>query len=348
MKLSPALNLRAKDVFVFQNVAKALTAELDLSETLRAVIRPMEPLFQPEQWTLLVLDEERQELRTAASAGRPEGELREARLPVGQGMAGWVVEHGEPLVIPQAEHHPRLQQPEAGGDLRIRSAVCMPVRARGRTLGVLQLYNCGPQAFAPDAMSLLEALCDFAAVAVENARLAERVQELTAIDDCTGLYNQSQLYRMLERAVEHWQMSDAPFSLCFVELDSFKQVNDEHGHLAGSRALREFGQALRSQVRPVDSVFRYGGDEFVVLLHDTGKNEAERVVRRVHQSLRSRSLSIGEGLDLSLTASYGVATWPADGEKVDQLIRSASMAMHRVKASTRDDVAIAGENVQPR
>lgn len=348
MKTPPALGLKGKDLLVFHNVAKALTSELELDAILRAIMRQMEQYFQPEQWSLLVMDEGRQELFYAVVVGRAEADLRNLRVPVGEGLAGWVAEHGQMLVIPQAENHPRLQQPEAGRDFRIHSAICMPLRSRQRTLGVLQLFNCRPQNFVPETISFLHILCDYAAIAIENANAVERVQQLTITDDCTGLYNQRQLYRLLEREAENWRLTGAPFSLCFIDLDYFKRVNDEHGHLIGSRLLAEFGQALRSLVRPVDTVFRYGGDEFVVLLHDTGKNEAERIVRRVHQALRNRVLRIRDSLELSISASYGVATWPEDADEVSELIRSADAAMYRVKGSTRDDVAIAGENVQPR
>lgn len=348
MKASPALSPKGKDLLVFHNVAKALTSELDLDAILRAIMRQMEQYFQPEQWSLLVMDESHQELFYAVVEGRAEAEVRNLRVPVGHGLAGWVAEHGQMLVIPQAENHPRLQQPDAGKDFRIHSAICMPLRSRQRTLGVLQLFNCRPQNFAPETISFLHMLCDYAAIAIENAKAVERVQQITITDDCTGLYNQRQLYRVLEKEAENWRLTGAPFSLCFIDLDHFKRVNDEHGHLTGSRVLAEFGQALRSLVRPVDNVFRYGGDEFVVLLHDTGKNEAERIVRRLHQALRNRLLRIGNNLELTVTASYGVAAWPDDADEVDELIRSADAAMYRVKGSTRDDVAIAGENVQPR
>lgn len=339
---------KTKDFLVFHNVARALTSELDLDSILKTIMQQMEQFFRPEQWSLLILDEPREELFYAVVVGHSEADLRNVRVKVGQGLAGWVAQHGETLIIPEAENHPRLTQPETAGRFRIRSAVCMPLRSRQRTLGVLQLFNCRVENFSDDIISFLHLLCDYAAIAIENARYVERIEELSITDDCTGLFNQRHMYRLLERQTEQSRLSGDLFSLVFIDLDYFKRVNDEYGHLIGSKLLAEFGLALRAMIRPSDTVFRYGGDEFIVLLHDTGKSEAERIVRRLHENLRGRQFPVADDLDIPIRASYGVATWPEDAEGIHELIRAADAAMYRVKNSTRDDVAIAGENLLPR
>jgi len=347
-KSTPALTPKMRDLLIFHNVARALTSELDLDSILHAIMLQMEQYFQPEQWSLLIMDEARQDLFYAVVVGHAESDLRDVRVPLGHGLAGWVAQHGETVIVPEAEDHPRLMQTGPGPRFHIRSAICMPLRSRERTLGVIQLFNCRLESFSDDVVSFLHLLCDYAAIAVENARAVERIQQLTITDDCTGLFNQRQLYSLLSKESETARLTGAPFSLIFIDLDRFKAVNDAHGHLIGSRLLAEFGQALRSLVLPVDSVFRYGGDEFIVLLHETGKDEAERVARHIHETLRSRSFRVAENLELTIRASYGVATWPDDAEDVHDLILRADTAMYRVKGSTRDDVATAGESYQPR
>lgn len=337
-----------RDLLIFHNVARALTSELDLDSILRAIMLQMEQYFQPEQWSLLIVDEARQDLFYAVVVGHAETDLRDVRVPLGHGLAGWVARRGETVILPEAENHPRLVQTEPGPRFRIRSAICMPLRSHQRTLGVIQLFNCRLESFSDDVISFLHLLCDYAAIAIENARAVERIQQLTITDDCTGLFNQRQLYSLLGKESENARLAGAPFSLIFIDLDHFKAVNDAHGHLIGSRLLAEFGQALRSLVLPVDYVFRYGGDEFLVLLHQADKSEAERVARRIHETLRCRSFRVTENLELTIRASYGVATWPDDAEDIHDLILRADTAMYRVKGSTRDDVAIAGENLQPR
>jgi len=338
MKFQRAYGPPPRDLLVFHNVARALTAQLDLDSVLHAIMGQMEQYFEPEQWSLLIMDEPRQELFYAVVVGHKEADLRDVRVKVGQGLAGWVALHGETLIVPEAEDQQRPEEP--GRRFRIRSAICMPLIFRQKVLGVIQLFNCRVETLGDETISFLHLLCDYAAIAIENARAVERIQELTVTDDCTGLYNQRHLYRMLEKAREHARETGKHFSVIFIDLDYFKRVNDEHGHLVGSRLLAEFGQALRCEVRACDAVFRYGGDEFIVLLHERGREEAEEVARQLHRSLRDRVFGESSKLELKIHASYGVATWPEDGEQPHELIHRADDAMYRVKGSTRDGVAV--------
>ncbi|MBT9331261.1 sensor domain-containing diguanylate cyclase [Paracidobacterium acidisoli] len=334
-----------KDLLVFHNVARALTSALDLDSILRAIMQQMEQFFEPEQWSLLIMDEPRQELYYAVAVGHAEAEFRDVRVKVGEGLAGWVAEHGESLIVPEVSQDPRFAEAVSDRRFRIRSAICMPLRSRLRTLGVIQLFNCRLESLTDYTISFLHVLCDYAAIAIENARAVERIQELTITDDCTGLNNQRHLYRMLEKESERAKQFGTPFSLIFIDLDHFKQVNDEYGHLIGSRLLAEFGQSLRSLVREVDSTFRYGGDEFIVLLPETGKEEARKTAQYLHERLRLRRYRVSERLQLQIRASFGVATWPEDGRTVHEIIRAADAMMYLVKASTRDSVAVAGHGL---
>ena len=339
-------NLR--DLLVFHNVARALTSSLDRDAILRAIMQQMEQFFKPETWSLLLLDEPRKELYYAVAVGHTESELASLRVPVGKGLAGWVAAHGESLIVPEVSQDPRFDamfssgRNESGRSTRVRSAICMPLRSKLRTLGVIELLNCRLDTLSDYTISFLHVLCDYAAIAIENARAMERIQELTITDETTGLFNVRHLYRQLEAEIERSRRFKSQFSLIFIDLDYFKSINDEFGHLIGSRVLAEVGQGLKSLVREVDSVYRYGGDEFIVLLPETAKMGARRSAEHLLTSLRNMRFAKTDGLRLEVRASFGVATYPEDGHSVHEIIRAADTMMYLVKGSTRNNVAVAG------
>lgn len=335
-----------RDLLVFHNVARALTSSLDRNAILRTIMQQMEQFFKPETWSLLLVDEDRRDLYYAVAVGHTEEQLRDLRVPFGHGLAGWVGKHGESLIVPEISQDPRfasLAKDAAAPALRIRSAICMPLRSRDRTLGVIQLLNCRLDTLTDYTISFLHLLCDYAAIAIDNARAVERIQELTITDDCTGLYNVRHLYHMLEKAVDSATRDSPPFSLIFIDLDHFKRVNDKHGHVVGSHLLREVGETLRTHLRKQDVVFRYGGDEFVAMLPAADKGAAQNIAERLWKGLRERRF--GNVLSLDVRASLGVATWPEDGSSVHEIIRAADAMMYLVKGASRDNIAIAGKGL---
>jgi len=177
---------------------------------------------------------------------------------------------------------------------------------------------------------------------MERSRLVYQnaeLQQKTIQDDLTTAFNRRYLDTYLDEELERDRRYGRSFSILFFDLDHLKDVNDRHGHLAGSRVLREVAQLIQSKLRKSDRIFRYGGDEFVVTLPETGAEGALRVAHRLRRSVRSHHFLAAEGLVVTLTASFGVATFPHDGSSQEELIRAADQAMYRVKSQTRDGVA---------
>jgi diguanylate cyclase (GGDEF)-like protein len=175
----------------------------------------------------------------------------------------------------------------------------------------------------------------------------KRIHELTITDDCTSLYNARHMGFILETEIYRSLRYNYEFSLVFIDLDHFKQVNDTHGHLVGSRLLAEIGNALKAHCRLIDFAFRYGGDEFVILLPQTSKDNALRVARRLHKLIRETVWLQHSELNVNVTPSMGVASFPLDSRTKEGLLHLADEAMYLVKNTNRDGLAAANVGILP-
>ena len=337
------------EVSVFHELGKALTSSLQLDQVLRTIMEKINEVLHPDTWSLLLMDTEKQELYFEIATGEGAEALKDVRIKIGQGIAGWVAQTGEVVVVPDTQTDSRFfSKVDDKTKMQTRSIVAVPVRFREQCLGVIELINCvGPEGFSPRELALLEALADYAAIAIENARHVQRIHELTITDDCTTLYNARHLNFMLDTEIYRSHRYSYEFSIIFIDLDHFKMVNDTHGHLTGSKLLGEIGSAVKNNCRLSDFAFRYGGDEFVLLLPQTSKENACRVARRLHALIRNTVWLKDEGLNVHVTASVGVASFPVDSSDKAGLLHLADEAMYLVKNTSRDRVAAASTGLLP-
>ena len=331
------------DLLVFHELARSLTSNLDLQSILNTVLEYMDRFIEADLWALLMLDPERQELYYAsADTGDPprhrNERLKDLRVKVGEGLAGWVAQHGETLIIPDTSIDPRLSAASDGNAFAVRSAIGLPIRGRKGTHGVLEIFNPNLSERSDYNIAFLHILIDFAAIAIENAQDVARTQHLTITDDVTGLYNARHLYATLERELEIARRDSKSLSLVFLDLDRFKLVNDVHGHLTGSELLGHAGRQIRQLCRATDVCFRYGGDEFVILMPQTTREEALRMALSIHANLTRSVFAVGKGLQLSIGSSAGIATYPGDGRTVHSILGAADKRMYQVKSTGRGRV----------
>ena len=335
-----------QELAIFHDVAKALTSSLDRDSILQTIMEKMAEYFQPDTWSLLLVDQDQEEMYFAIAVGTAAEVLKNVRLKVGEGVAGYVAQHGERVIVPDVYSDPRFaKRIDEMTRWETRSIVCFPLRAKERVLGVLQLLNVDMEHFGDQEIFFLQSLCDYAAIAIENARAVEKIQELTITDDCTGLFNARHLYKTLETEVYRSARFGYEFTILFIDLDHFKYVNDTHGHLIGSKLLAEVGYLIKAQLRLIDYAFRYGGDEFVVLLPQTGKDASLVVAKRLRDNFRTGRFCRAEGLNLNVRASIGLASYPQDAKTPQDIIRQADEMMYLVKNTTRDNIGIAQRGV---
>ena len=254
-------------------------------------------------------------------------------------IATWVMQRSQEFVAADLRCDTRVTDPTVG------AVVAFPLSCRGRKVGAVVALDRQASTREPRmAASMLRAvrmLLEPASVALDNALLLKRAEALSVTDDLTHLYNSRYLNLVLRRETKRASRSGRPLSLLFIDLDGFTGVNDTHGHLFGSRALVEAAAVIRSSARETDVVSRFGGDEFAIILPDTGGEGAFAVGARVRDKIAAHKFLEADGLDIHLTVSVGVATLPDVAASSEELVQAADKAMYRVKESGKNGIQTA-------
>jgi diguanylate cyclase (GGDEF)-like protein len=259
--------------------------------------------------------------------------------PAVYSVAAWVMQRGEDFVSADLRADARLT------DRAVGSVIAFPLTCRGRRIGALigldRLASVREPRMGPANLRAVRVLLEPAAVALDNSLLLKRAEELSVTDDLTHLYNSRYLDMVLRKETKRASRSGRPLSLLFIDLDGFKSVNDTHGHLFGSRALVEAAAVIRGSARETDVVARFGGDEFALILPDTGGEGAFAVGERIRERLAAHVFLVDDGLDIHLTGSVGVATLPDVANSAEELLQAADMAMYQVKDHGKNGILAA-------
>jgi len=224
-----------------------------------------------------------------------------------------------------------------------RRVIALPLLSGERVIGVLQGYRSGARTFSPSETALLSSLTFSIAAALSNSVRIAEAERLSLTDDLTRLHNARYLRQFLVNEIKRARRYRSNVAALFLDLDDFKQINDLHGHLAGSHALMEIAAVVLPSVRDTDCVVRYGGDEFVLILPETGLEEAVRVAERIRAKIESHQFSGGRRLKFSLTASFGIAVFPLHALSPQQLIACADRAMYQAKAARKNCVRVTAD-----
>jgi diguanylate cyclase (GGDEF)-like protein len=343
---TPGLDLATK-LRVFQRALRGRVERRDaLIEIVRAVNATLEPAkvadlivdraatWVPAPCWALVSSDLSGQLSVLADRG-----LSTDMAPAVHAIAGWVMHRGQEFVVADLRAESRLPHPSVG------AVMAFPLACRGHRVGALIALDRLPAAREPrlsaPMLRAVRLLLEPAAVALDNALILKRSEALSVTDDLTHLYNSRYLNMVLRKETKRASRSGRPLSLLFIDLDGFKSINDTHGHLFGSRALVEAADVIRGSARETDVVSRFGGDEFALVLPDTGGEGAFAVGERIRERIAAHVFLAGDGLAIRLTASVGVATLPDVAASADELVQAADKAMYAVKDSGKNGIQAA-------
>ncbi|HUF47174.1 MAG TPA: GGDEF domain-containing protein [Vicinamibacterales bacterium] len=341
---APRLIQSAASPDVVSDVVRAVNASTDPADVAAALTRRVGQLLPLPVWRVLAIEPDGE----LGWPGQPETDAA-VRSAI-ESVAAVIAATGQPVVRITNFVDDRVSG--AGAKVPAEgSTIGWPLVAGGRVVGVLVGLDSGRSNRLPNvplAMSdALARLVEPAAFALANAQRVTRAEALSVTDDLTQLYNARYLHEALRREAKRATRAGWPLSLLFIDLDGFKEVNDRHGHLLGSRALVEAADIIRGCARETDVVARFGGDEFAMILPETDGPGALAVARRVLDRIGRFAFLALEGHTDRLTASIGLATLPTVADTVEGLLQAADAAMYRVKSSGRNGIHVASPDRPP-
>jgi len=323
---------RASQLKAINAIAQQMTAVLDLKELLSKVCLLIQQAFEVCQVSVLLKDEEDLVLRAShgtLTARVPDG----GRLPAGEGLWQRALAAGKTLIENDAK-----AMPDFGLCVETGSSMCIPLVSFGQTLGVLALDTDRTGAFNVNDTQPLESVADICATAIQNAHYVERVKQLAYLDGLTGIHNRRFFELRIAEEIDRAQRFGTGMAVVMVDIDHFKRVNDEFGHLLGDEVLRQVSSIFHQQLRKIDVLCRYGGEEFAILLCQTNAVHALGVAEKLRKSVEAWQFP---GVPRPVTISAGTANYAEHGYTRDELVKAADAGLYAAKQAGRNRVRLA-------
>jgi diguanylate cyclase (GGDEF)-like protein len=316
-------------------IGKLIGSELDPGILLARIAQLICQLIDAEACSVMLIDADRKRLLAKAAYGLRTEHMHSVSFRVGEGVAGWVVEHGKPALIHDVAQDPRFVVLPAN-ETPIASMICVPLIARGERVGAVTATSGKPNAFDTNNLELIRFIAMTIALDIENVRL----HRVAVTDPLTGAFNREFLLQRLPQEIETATERDRALSVAMIDVDHFKTVNDHYGHGIGDLVLSEVARRLRGAIRAGDLLARYGGEEFLAVLPKADAGRAWEVGERMRQRVCERAFEVGDGLALLLRVSIGIAQWRT-GELMPDLIERADTALYGAKDRGRNRVEVA-------
>jgi diguanylate cyclase (GGDEF)-like protein/putative nucleotidyltransferase with HDIG domain len=323
-----------REVFALHEIAQTIGSSLNLNDTVTLVSNKLRAIVPFDTCTIFVVDEKSGRAIAAHVAGEHADVFKDRRMNVGDGITGWVIANARSMCNASAELD-LVGIPEEVAR-KFRGVLVSPLLREDGAFGAITLYSKSRTSYSTEHVRLLESVCQHASSALNNALTYEKTKDSALIDPLTELPNARAFYMMLEQKIAECQrMTNESVAVLSMDVDDFKGINDRYGHAIGDRVLASVAGVIRKELRQMDILTRYAGDEFVAIMPMASTNMAASIGERVRRAVEEQRFSVRTGTVAKLGMSLGVACFPEDGETTEELLTAAARKMQSNKHSRK-------------
>ena len=319
-------------------MSKEFAATVSINEVLSIAMKHTGKIFSPENWSILLKDSKTGDLKFTMVVGSQSRKLTNMVQPRGTGIAGWISENGASVIVEDVSKDERFDKRiDVYTGFKTSSIIGVPLKTKKKVFGVIELVNkINGKSFSRGELTILEAIADMTAIAIERAFYFQGLERIAYRDALTGLYNRRSFIKVFEEERDKCQCNDSTISFIFIDMDNFKMINDNYGHLVGDVLLKNLAVILKRSMRKTDKVFRYDGDEFIVLMPDTVPNTADVFIRRINKNIMDYNSRNKIQLSVSIAQKSSCA------ENASEVLYAADMEMYKKK---KDKIVIEVDNM---
>lgn len=336
---SESLKERLFELYVLYTLNKNLNLSLQLEELFNKTGNFLINSLKLEDFCFMLLDEQCNELKLWKANDSTYEDVKAITFKVGEGISGTVAQTGKPILVQDVGKDDRFLYYK-GKVANIGSFLSIPLKLKNnKVIGVFNIHKKEINAFKERDMFLFTIIAQNIAQAIERTMLYEKAQKDSMFDELTKLYTRRYFRESCCQEFSKAKRYGTNFSIIMIDIDHFKCFNDTYGHLIGDEVLRKLSSILRSSVRKGDIISRYGGEEFIILLPETDKEEATLVAEKLRSLVEKELVLECEGKNVEkVTITVGVASYPDDGKAIDEVIDAADRFLYQGKKSGRNRV----------
>jgi diguanylate cyclase (GGDEF)-like protein/putative nucleotidyltransferase with HDIG domain len=319
-----------REVFALHEIAQTIGSSLNLNDTVTLISNKLRAIVPFDSCVIFIVDDRSGKAISIHAGGDHADLFYRRKMNVGDGITGWVIANGRSM----CNSSPELDLVGIPDEItkNYRGVLVSPLIREDGAFGAISLYSKSRTSYTSEHVRLLESVAQHAASALNNALTFEKTKESALIDTLTGLPNARGFYMVLEqRLAECQRMNGESLVLISMDVDNFRDINDQWGHPIGDRLLASIAQVIRKELRQMDILSRYAGDEFVAIMPMASTAMAEPVARRIREAVQANQFPVRTGKMVQVTISTGLACFPGEGETTEALLSAAARNMHHEK-----------------